>query len=128
MTSGPDTDLKLTEIELPSNLSCKETFNRLLSQNALWLVTTLAVSNAFDVFIRTAFQELDNAMVTNEQRVLEVKIERTYQQLNEICEERVKGDAPKHLGPKENFQRHETFGRRIACKSEHFSGTQNRLS
>ena len=98
MTSAPDTDLKLTEIELPSNLSCKETFNRLLSQNALWLVTTLAVSNAFDVFIRTAFQELDNAMVTNEQRVLEVKIERTYQQLNEICEERVKGNAPKHLG------------------------------
>jgi hypothetical protein len=37
-------------------------------------------------------------MVTNEQRVLEVKIERTYQQLNEICEERVKGNAPKHLG------------------------------
>ncbi len=30
-------------------------------------------------------------MVTNEQRVLEVKIERTYQQLAEISEERVKG-------------------------------------
>jgi hypothetical protein len=98
MTSAPDTDLNLTEIELPSNLSCKETFNRLLSQNALWLVTTLMLLTHLTLFIRTAFQELDNAMVTNEQRVLEVKIERTYQQLNEICEERVKGNAPKHLG------------------------------
>ena len=29
-------DLNLSEIELPSNVACKETFNRLLSQNALW--------------------------------------------------------------------------------------------
>ena len=40
---------------------------------------------------RFAFQQLDNSMVTNEQRILEVKVERTYQQLNEISEERVKG-------------------------------------
>jgi hypothetical protein len=29
-------DLKLHEIGLPSNAACKETLNRLLSQNALW--------------------------------------------------------------------------------------------
>ena len=51
----------------------------------------LHASNNF--VLRAAFQQLDNASVTNEQRVLEVKIERTYQQLTEIAEERSKGDA-----------------------------------
>ena len=41
---------------------------------------------------RTAFQQLENSKVTNEQRVLEVKIERTFQQLTEISQERVKGN------------------------------------
>jgi hypothetical protein len=36
MASTSSVDLKLCEIELPSNLACKETLNRLLSQNALW--------------------------------------------------------------------------------------------
>jgi hypothetical protein len=41
---------------------------------------------------RTAFHQLENTKVTNEQRVLEVKIERTFQQLTEISQERVKGN------------------------------------
>jgi hypothetical protein len=36
MSNMIGTDLNLSEIELPSNVACKETFNRLLSQNALW--------------------------------------------------------------------------------------------
>ncbi len=43
-------DLKLAEIELPSNVACKETLNRLLSQNALWSVKTVLFPNEFDVF------------------------------------------------------------------------------
>ena len=43
-------------------------------------------------FFRTAFHQLENTKVTNEQRVLEVKIERTFQQLTEISQERVKGN------------------------------------
>jgi hypothetical protein len=36
MAEIPGGQLKLNEIELPSNLACKDTLNRLLSQNALW--------------------------------------------------------------------------------------------
>jgi hypothetical protein len=99
MAETPGCQLKLNEIELPSNLACKETLNRLLSQNALWLVNFISsiLDASYNSVIRTAFQQLDNTSVTNEQRVLEVKIERTCQQLTEISEERAKGDAIKML-------------------------------
>jgi hypothetical protein len=59
------------------------------------MLSTISASSFIASFItivcRAAFQQLDNPRISNEQRILEVKIERTHQQLAEIADERVKG-------------------------------------